>query len=130
MIYLSERQRCGPRGSVEACGTLLSILPLGNATTVRTLLCGAFLPEKSTSAGMRALTAALKALKQLPLWTWETCLPEHAERAYGTVCSAGRTLPFAEKNLTAVAAVPATLNLPLAAGRLGRPSRPIAASRQ
>lgn len=88
MIYLSERQRCGPRGSVEACGTLLSILPLGNATTVRALLCGAFLPEKSTSAGMRALTAALKALKQLPLWTWEN-LPTRTRRTRVWDCMLG-----------------------------------------
>lgn len=79
---------------------------------------------------MRALTAALKALKQLPLWTWETCLPELAERAYGAVCSAGRTLPFAEKKLAAVATVPAALNLPSVAGRLGRPSRTIATFRR
>lgn len=87
-------------------------------------------PSKGTAAGNTRSHGNAEGAATLPLWTWETCLPEHAERAYGTVCSAGRTLPFAEKNLTAVAAVPATLNLPLAAGRLGRPSRPIAASRQ
>lgn len=69
--------------------------PLSNATTVRNLLCRAFLPEKSTAAGTHALTAALKALEWLSLWTWDLCLQEHAERAYGTVCSHGKVLSFA-----------------------------------
>lgn len=88
------------------------------------------LPTEGVIAGIRTLTATLRALQRLPLWTWETCLPEHAERAYGAVCSAGRTLPFAEKKLAAVATVPAALNLPSVAGRLGRPSRTIATFRR
>lgn len=39
-------------------------------------------------------------------------------------------LHFAEKNLTAVATLPAAQGLPSVAGRLGRPSRTIATSRQ
>lgn len=34
-FYLPERQRCGPRGSVERNGTLLSVRPLSNATAER-----------------------------------------------------------------------------------------------
>lgn len=56
-----------------------------------------------------------------------TCLQEQAERAYGAVCLHGRVLSFViEKNLAAVATLPAAQGLPSVAGRLGRPSRPIA----
>ena len=39
--------------------------------------------------------ATLGVLQRFSLWTWETYLPEHAERAYGAVCSHGRVFSFA-----------------------------------
>lgn len=70
-----------------------------------------------------AATASSMDVGKLPTRTRRT-------RVWGCMLGWKSGFPFAEKNLTAVAAVPVTLNLPLVAGRLGRPSRTIGTVRQ
>lgn len=88
-------------------------------------------PSKGTAAGNTRSHGNAEGAATLPLWTLEKLAYQNKQNACMRLYARREECFLLQREtLATVATVPVTLSLPLVAGRLGRPSRPIVTSRQ